>query len=89
MAITPIRKFTKDDEVELNIAASNFIARHEIQFSPIEQETIKEESLFRILELHVQDNHQLRRLWQKCFCSALKVPNCYNIAIGYGYVGYN
>jgi len=86
-ALMIVRTFTAEDTDALNASAVRFSERHSIP-------GIRDGDMYawQVLETELwvtsrSDAASLRRMWQACFCRALRMPVAADVAVAYGYVG--
>jgi len=88
---SPIRHFRASDADSLDNAAARFCQRHGISLD-LERDCLGDnEKTYDALALFLFycDDKRLVRLWQSCFCRALKIKPAANVRLAYGYIGYS
>jgi|688.fasta_scaffold62441_2 hypothetical protein len=87
MTFSPLRYLTISDAQALDSAAERFCERHGIS---LHLGFSVEERPYLALDLYLFFHHDkaLKRLWQACFCRALKVKPAANVCLAHGYVGH-
>jgi len=89
---SPLRYFRANDATALDNAAERFCKRHNISLL-YERECLgldETEKTYDALALYLwySDNKNLVKLWQACFCRALKIKPAANACLAHGYVGH-
>ncbi len=87
-ALMIVRPFTAEDADALNASAVRFGERHSITGAYSRRRIATWQELESDLWVTSRsDAASLRRMWQACFCRALRMPVAADVAVAYGYVG--
>lgn len=93
MTLAIIRRFTSNDENQLNVSAQRFAERHGLALDAGDVEIWGAQSALQeqLHDMHMSADpraNKLVRLWRACFCRALHVNPDASITIDHGYIGY-